>query len=149
MARGIKRIEFVDPVDDFEYRYALAAADCLLVNELPGVAAMAAPSKLTSYFNAGRPILAATDSEGIAAGEVRQAKAGVAVPAGDPAALLAMALQLSEDTERAAEYGAAGRRYRIEHLDPDAAITAFERVIGTVSRTISQFCNARAALDRR
>ena len=98
----IDRIEFVDPLNDADYRCALAAADCLLVNELPGVATMAVPSKLTSYFDAMRPILAATDPKGIAAGEVEQAAAGVVVPAGDPHALLAMAIQLSEDSEKAA-----------------------------------------------
>lgn len=132
LAQGIERIQFVDPLDDAEYRCALAAADCLLVNELPGVAAMAVPSKLTSYFDASRPILAATDAKGITAGEIEQAGAGVVVAAGNPEALLAMAQELSGDSQRAADYGAAGRRYRIEVLDSDAAIASFDRVIREV-----------------
>ncbi|WP_319453703.1 MULTISPECIES: glycosyltransferase family 4 protein [unclassified Mycobacterium] len=133
LARGIDRIQFVDPLDDADYRCALAAADCLLVNELPGVAAMSVPSKLTSYFDAARPILAATDARGITAGEIEQANAGVVVPAGDPHALLTMALQLSEDRETAAAWGAAGRRHCREFLTADAAMTAFERVIRDVA----------------
>ena len=133
LAEGIERIEFVDPLNDLDYRCALAAADCLLVNELPGVAAMSVPSKLTSYFDAARPVLAATDPEGITAGEIDHAHAGVVVPAGDPHALLTMALQLSEDTGRAAAYGAGGRRYCREHLTADAAIASFERVIREVA----------------
>jgi glycosyltransferase involved in cell wall biosynthesis len=129
LAQGIDRIEFVDPLNDADYRCALAAADCLLVNELPGVATMAVPSKLTSYFDAMRPILAATDPKGIAAGEVELASAGVVVPAGDPQALIATALQLSKDGEKAAAYGASGRRFRMQVLDADAAIAAFERLI--------------------
>ena len=132
-ARGIDRIQFVDPLDDADYRCALAAADCLLVNELPGVATMSVPSKLTSYFDAGKPILAATDLSGITAGEIEQASAGVVVPAGDPEALLTMALQLSADSETAATYGAAGRRHCSAHLTADAAITAFESVIREVA----------------
>jgi glycosyltransferase involved in cell wall biosynthesis len=128
-ARGIDRIAFVDPLDDADYRRALAAADCLLVNELPGVAAMAVPSKLTSYFDAARPILAATDSNGITAGEVEQAGAGVVVAAGDPLALLTAALELSGDSQRAAAYGAAARRFRAGVLNASAAIEAFEHVI--------------------
>jgi hypothetical protein len=54
------------------------------------------------------------------------------VAAGDPEALLAAALELSFDRERAEGYGAAGRRFRTEVLDADAAIDAFERVIGDV-----------------
>jgi len=134
LAEGIERIQFVDPLGDADYRCALAAADCLVVNELPGVAEMAVPSKLTSYFDATRPVLAATDPKGITAGEVKQAQAGVVIPAGDPQALLDKALQISEDRERAAVYGTAGRRYRMEVLDPDAAITAFEKVIREVAR---------------
>jgi glycosyltransferase involved in cell wall biosynthesis len=129
MARGIERIQFVDPLNDADYRCALAAADCLLVNELPGVATMAVPSKLTSYFDATRPILAATDPKGIAAGEVEHAAAGVVVPAGDPHALLEMAIRLSENTEKAAMYGSSGRQYRMEVLDSVVAIDAFEQVI--------------------
>jgi colanic acid biosynthesis glycosyl transferase WcaI len=133
LARGVDRIEFVDPLDDADYRCALAAADCLVVNELPGVATMAVPSKLTSYFDAARPIVAATDANGITAGEIEQAGAGVVVPAGDPEALLAAALELSSDSEQAAAYGAAGRSFRAKVLDADVAIDAFEQVLGDVA----------------
>lgn len=132
LAHRVERIAFVDPLNDADYGSALAAADCLVVNELPGVAAMAVPSKLTSYLDAARPILAATDANGITAGEVEHANAGVVVPAGDPEALLVTALELSSDHERAAAYGAAGRRFRTEVLDADAAIDAFDRVIDDV-----------------
>jgi colanic acid biosynthesis glycosyl transferase WcaI len=133
LAQGIDRIEFVDPLNGTDYRCALAAADCLLVNELPGVATMAVPSKLTSYFDASRPVLAATNPTGITAGEIEHASAGVVVPAGDAHALLEMALQLSEDSQRAAAYGAAGRRHCRQHLTADAAIAAFEQVIREVA----------------
>lgn len=132
LALGIDRIEFIDPLNDADFRCALAAADCLLVNELPGVATMAVPSKLTSYFDAARPIIAATDANGITAGEIEQASAGVVVPAGNPAALLAAALQLSADSQQGAVYGAAGRRYRTEVLDSDVAISSFDRMIHEV-----------------
>jgi glycosyltransferase involved in cell wall biosynthesis len=133
LADGIERIQFIDPLDKDAYRYALSAADCLIVNELPGVSTMAVPSKLTSYFDAARPILAATDLDGIAAGEVLQAGAGVVVAAGDPSMLLDTAISLSADVEKAAVYGAAGRRYRTETLSPDVAMAAFERVISEVA----------------
>ena len=87
-AKGVQRIEFKEPLDAEDYRQVLACADVLLVNERPGVGEMAVPSKLTSYFSAGRPVLAATDADGVTAGEIRDAGAGVVVPAGDPAALL-------------------------------------------------------------
>lgn len=133
LAHGVQRITFVDPLDDADYRCALAAADCLLVNELPGVANMAVPSKLTSYFDAARPVLAATDTNGITASEIEQAKAGFVVPAGDPRALLTAAVQISQDVERGQAYGAAGRLFCRERLTADAAIGAFEQVIAEVA----------------
>lgn len=133
-ARGIACIEFIEPLSEADYRCALAAADCLLVNELPGVATMAAPSKLTSYFDASRPILAATDAKGITAAEIEQSGAGVVVSAGNPGALLGMALALCQDSEGASRYGAAGRQYRKNVLDSGAAIAAFEQVIEEVAR---------------
>ena len=145
LAHGIERIQFVPPLDDTDYRSALAAADCLLVNELPGVATMSVPSKLTSYFDAGKPILAATDVNGITAGEIEQAKAGVVVPAGDPHALLAMAVQLSEDSERAEAYGVAGRHHRTKFLTADAAIGAFDAVIREVAGERASPVSTRSA----
>lgn len=133
LSRGIERITFIDPLGEADYRCALAAADCLLVNELPGVANMAVPSKLTSYFDAARPVLAATEIDGITASEIDQANAGVVVPAGDPQALLTAALQISRDTEQAAVYGAAARRFCLERLTADAAIGAFERLVCEVA----------------
>ncbi len=129
LAEGVERIAFIDPLDEVDYRCALAAADCLVLNELPGVATMAVPSKLTSYFDAGRPVIAATDPKGIAAEEIQQAGAGVVVASGDPQALLVMAQELSADKEGAATYGSAGRRYRSDVLNADAAIVAFCRMV--------------------
>ena len=126
---GIQRLMFVDPLNDRDYRYALAAADCLLVNERPGVAAMSVPSKLTSYFNASRPVLAATDPKGITASEVERAGAGVVVSAGSPEELLATALELTGDRARCSTYGEAGYRFSQEYLSAGAAIDGFERVI--------------------
>ena len=62
--RACRALEFLPPVADEEFSAALGAADVLLVNERPGVAQMAVPSKLTSYFSSGKPILAATDAAG-------------------------------------------------------------------------------------
>ena len=114
-------------------RLMLAAADCLLVNELPGVANMAVPSKLTSYFDAARPVLAATEVDGITASEIAQAEAGMVVPAGDPHALLAAAIEISCDSEQSDVYGASARRFCRERLTADAAIGAFERVVREVA----------------
>ncbi|MGQ9350969.1 glycosyltransferase family 4 protein [Mycolicibacterium gilvum] len=133
-AQGIERLTFVDPLNDRDYRAALAAAHVLIVNEKPGVAAMAVPSKLTSYFDAGRPIVAATDINGITATEVKTANAGVVVPAGDPHALLDAVLAINDDPDAASRYGRNGRSYRDSALDESTAIaTWLELIRGTLA----------------
>jgi len=128
-ARGIERIEFLDPLPDDRFRGALAAADLLLVNEKPGVAAMSVPSKLTSYFDAGRPVIAATDPTGITAAELAASGGGIVVPAGESGSLIDAVLALRADPQRAAALGAAGRRYRETVLDQDAAIDQWEAML--------------------
>ena len=125
-AAGVCRIEFKDLVDDEEYRQVLAAADVLLANERPGIAEMAVPSKLTSYFAAGRPVLAATDPHGVLAGEVRDSGAGLVVAAGDPAALLDAALHLTDHPDVGTQCGLAGRRYAERLLGAEHAIDQYE-----------------------
>lgn len=133
-ACGITRITFIDHLGDPEYRLALAAADVLLVNEKPGVAAMAVPSKLTSYFDAGRPVVAATDPAGITASEVAAADAGVIVCAGDPTALLDAVLSVCADAEAAARFGLNGRRYRSAVLDERTAIEHWVNMIEAMAK---------------
>lgn len=121
-SRDIDRVEFLSPLPDAEFRAALMCSDILLVNELPGVAEMAVPSKLTSYFDAGRPVIAATDPSGITASEIMAASAGIVVPAGDPEALLNAALQIRMLEDGGQEFGKNGRRYRETVLDQAVAI---------------------------
>ncbi|MDN4641331.1 glycosyltransferase [Agreia sp. PsM10] len=124
-ARGIRNIQFIDPLPDLEYQATMAAADVLIVNEKPGVAEMAVPSKLTSYFSTGLPIVVATDEGSVTAGEIESSGGGVRVDAGDPLALLDAARALGEDGERARELGARGTAFRQNVLSEDAAISAF------------------------
>lgn len=122
-------IEFLPSLDERDFTDVLQAADVLLVNELPGVSEMAVPSKLTSYFAAGRPVLAATDESGITASEVNAANAGVVVAAGDPDAILAGALALRDDPAVAADYGANGKRYRETVLNETFALDRFDSLL--------------------
>lgn len=129
-----RRLRFIQPLSESEFRLALAAADVLLVNERPGVAAMAVPSKLTSYFDAARPVIAATDPLGITAEEVLAAEAGLVVPAGDPAALLDAVLDVKRDPDAYAARGAAGRNYRERVLDQNAALNRWSILLSRMDK---------------
>ncbi len=126
-AAGISSVDFLAPVDDDQFPAALGAADILLVNELPGVAQMSVPSKLTSYFNAGRPILAAVDAAGFTATELSASGAGLSVPADRPDLLLSEAIRLADDQELSKQLSEAGRRYCEKLLTQEAALDRYER----------------------
>ncbi|MEC5183007.1 colanic acid biosynthesis glycosyl transferase WcaI [Cryobacterium sp. MP_3.1] len=128
----ITRLQFIASLDEAGFQDALSAADVLLVNEKPGVSEMAVPSKLTSYFNAARPVIGATDPGGLTASEIESAEAGRIVLAGDPQALLDSALELGSDPELARSLGENGFRYRTDVLGEAAAIDRFASWLRTL-----------------
>lgn len=134
LARGVESIEFIDTLPDAEFRAALAAADVLLVNEKQGVANMAVPSKLTSYFDAARPVVAATDPGGITAAEIKASGGGLIVNAADPAALLAAVIGLGADHAQADALGRSGRRYREDLLGERRALDRWQETLEAVMR---------------
>jgi colanic acid biosynthesis glycosyl transferase WcaI len=141
IAAGVPALEFLAPVNEEEFPAALGAADVLLVNERRGVAQMSVPSKLTSYFNSGKPILAAADATGFTAGELAASGAGVCVPADRPDLLLSEAIRLGTDRELARQLGEAGRRYSDELLSQEAALDRYEQ-------WIIDLANMRRAVSR-
>jgi putative colanic acid biosynthesis glycosyltransferase WcaI len=132
LAAGVRSVRFLAPLSDEEFQRALVSADVLLVNELAGMREMAVPSKLTSYFAASLPVLAATDEGSVTAGEIEASGGGVRVPAGDPRALLDAALALRANPAQARALGAAGRRYRDAVLTERAALDHFEEWLMTL-----------------
>lgn len=134
LGRGIANLQFLDPLPNDEYAAALASADVLLVNELAGVKDMSVPSKLTSYFVTGRPVLAAVERESATAGEVEASGAGRVVPSGDPRHLLRVAEELGAEPAAAAALGAHGPGYAAEHLSADAAMHRWDEVLRSVSQ---------------
>lgn len=126
MAAGVTNVEFMDPLPADAYGRAMSAADVLLVNEGPGVVDMAVPSKLTSYFSTGVPVLAATDPRSATAAEIAASGAGVRINPSNPVALLESAQELASDAERAAAIGGRGPAYCARNLSMTAAIDAYE-----------------------
>ncbi len=112
----------------------LRAADVLLVNEIPGMREMSVPSKLTSYYASGRPVLAATDIRSVTAEELLLSGAGLRVDPGQPAALLRAAMSLGNDRESAQAFGRAGRAFLEAHLTETAALDRFELWIDSLLR---------------
>lgn len=120
---GLRRLTICDGLPIGQFERALSAADCLLLHEKPGVVEMSVPSKLTTYFAAGRPVVAATDARSGAASLMRAAGAGLTVSAGDPQAILDAIELLANKPDHAREFGESGRRYAAEHLTGLASLS--------------------------
>ncbi|UKA62111.1 glycosyltransferase family 4 protein [Arthrobacter sp. FW306-04-A] len=133
MAAGLDRVQFVDPLPGDEFMEAMAAANVLLVNELPGVKDMAVPSKLTSYFNAGVPVVAATDAGSVTAFEIENSGGGIRVDAGDPQALLDAVEELSSDQNRSKQLAGNGMRFRQVTLSEARAIAHYDEFLSSLA----------------
>jgi colanic acid biosynthesis glycosyl transferase WcaI len=133
LALGLTSVQFVSALPGDEYLKALAVADALLVNELPGVKDMAVPSKLTSYFNSGVPVIAATDPGSVTATELDASDGGVRVQASDPHALLAAAEALGSDKKTSHAMGERGLKFRRETLSEAVAIRHYNDFITSLA----------------
>lgn len=133
--RAVKRLQFLEFQPDEEVSNVLEAADILLVSERPTVIDMSLPSKLTFYFAAGRPIIAAVPQDGATAHEVARAGAGVTVTIHDPRAINDAVVHLRTDRALAAKLGDAGRRYAETLLDFGSAGRRIDDLIERTLRT--------------
>lgn len=127
-----QNLEFMAPLPNGEFEQTIASADILLVNELPGLTEMSVPSKLTTYFSSGLPVVAATDERSTTAEELQISGAGLRVEPANPESLLFAAEALSKDNDRAMELGQSGRRFAEERLSSDAATETLRQVLADV-----------------
>ncbi len=107
----------------------LAAADVLLLSERPSVRDMSLPSKLTSYFATGRPVVAAVHPNGATAQEIARADGGVVTAAGDPEGLVRAIIDLRRRPEEAERLADNGRRYAEAHLGQAAALRQADAIL--------------------
>ncbi|MBV7671687.1 glycosyltransferase [Streptomyces halstedii] len=131
-AAGLPNVDFLPPAGAAEFPDVLAAADVLAVTQRASVLDMSVPSKLTSYFVSGRPVVASVAAEGGTADEVRRSGAGVLVAPEDPAALLAAVRALTEDPAASDALGAHGPDYVAHHLSREAGLARFDALLTEV-----------------
>lgn len=136
MAGGLSNVHFVDPLSDERYPLALAAADALLVIERSTAGQMSIPSKLTSYFAAGRPVIGSVPPGGITDRVLRESGAGLPLPAGDAAAIADTVAALRADDEAIEQLAFNGLRFAEDNYSREAA---YARYVGF----------ARGVLDSR
>lgn len=132
--RGLANVEFVGLQGPGRWEAVLQAADVLIVNQRESVTDMSLPSKLTSYFAAGRPVVAAASPTSETADEIRAAAAGIVVPAGDPDSLRGAILELRDEPERAQAFAASGKAYAETTLSRAAALAGYDEFVARLAR---------------
>lgn len=125
LSAGVSNLQILSPLPDSEFTAALHSADILLVHELAGLREMAVPSKLTSYFSTGLPVIAATDAASTTADEIERSQSGLRVEPGSPHQLVDAAEALSADPGLSQVMGAAGMAYTSRELSQDAAMVKY------------------------
>jgi glycosyltransferase involved in cell wall biosynthesis len=128
-SRGLANVEFIGMQEPGKWEAILEAADVLIVNQRASVTDMSLPSKLTSYFAAGRPVVAAASPESETAEEMTTAGAGIVVPPDDPAAMRDAIFALKDDTSRAADCAASAKAYAESTLSSSSALAEYDRFI--------------------
>jgi glycosyltransferase involved in cell wall biosynthesis len=130
---ALDNVRFLPIQPEHEFSNLLASADVLLVNQAGSVTDMSLPGKLTSYFFAGKPVVAAVADLSETAAEVRAAGAGVLVRPDDPAALLRALLELAGQPERSTQLGEAARAYAHANLTAEASLRDYEAFVAAVA----------------
>jgi colanic acid biosynthesis glycosyl transferase WcaI len=128
--RGLANVDFIGMQEPGQWEAMLAAADLLIVNQRASLTDMSLPSKLTSYFAAGRPVVTAASTESETADEMDAAGAGIVVPPDDPAAMREAIYALKQDPERAGRCAENARAYAESTLSSAAALAEYDRFIG-------------------
>ncbi|MFJ2919147.1 glycosyltransferase [Streptomyces sp. NPDC087307] len=131
-AAGLRNLEILPPAGADEFTDVLAAADVLAVTQRASVLDMSVPSKLTSYFVSGRPVVASVAEGGGTAQEVQRSGAGLLVAPEDPAALLSAVRKLVEAPAGADALGANGPQYVARHLSREAGLARFDALLTEV-----------------
>lgn len=126
----VEALTIMDGVSDRQFANVLAAADVLLLHERPGLQEMCAPSKLTSYFAAGRPILAVTEENSAAAMEMGASQAGIVVRPGSEADYISAAIALTEVDQEA--LCSRARAYAKDTLSEPNALARYRAWVTTL-----------------
>jgi colanic acid biosynthesis glycosyl transferase WcaI len=129
----LTNVDFIAMQSPGNWEATMQAADILLVNQRASVTDMSLPSKLTSYFAAGRPVIAAASADSETAAEIEAAEAGLIVPPGDPGAFREAIATLEQDRSRAEALGGSGRAYAASRLSRKSALAEYDDFVERIA----------------
>lgn len=113
---SLENVVFIPPVPKDEMSNAIAAADvCIAILKPIEMYKTVYPNKVFDYMAAGRPVVLAID--GVIREVVDAARAGIAVPPGNPHALAETLQAFERDRQLGPPLGQNGRAYVEQHFD--------------------------------
>jgi glycosyltransferase involved in cell wall biosynthesis len=124
----------------------LAAADILLVNQRGSVRDMSLPSKLTSYFAVGKPLVATVQLTSEAAREIEASGGGLVVAPDEPRVLLHALQRLADDEDLCAQMGKSARTWSAAELSKAAAMDGYKQLLNLVLTADSRGSTAAETL---
>ena len=111
-----------------DFAEMLASADVLVAVLEPDAGVFSVPSKVLSYFCAGRPVLASIPSDNLAAKLISRNKAGLVVEPGDVDGFAAAAERLLDNPDMVRDMGRNARAHAEASFAIDAVAERFEAV---------------------
>lgn len=127
VSKDLTSVRFIPPVSETELANLLQAADLLLVNERPGVKEMSIPSKLTTYFLSGKPVLVCSEADSLAGKSVVNNEIGYWVQSGIPNALLAKIESL--DLQEARIVANRAKSFAHQNLSKESALAKYLEIL--------------------
>lgn len=146
ISEGLDCIKYIEPQPETQFRELIASVDAFLLSESEGSAEAAVPSKLTTYFRAGHPVIAVVNEHSISAQEVSRSGAGIVVQR-NAVSLAAAIGKLRSNRELAARFGEKGRAYSNQHLGLDESVEQFSRVLGSLTMCTQKSESQRSHKD--
>jgi colanic acid biosynthesis glycosyl transferase WcaI len=125
---ALRNVRFLPVLDEADFHGLLAASGVCLVTQQKQVSEIAFPSKIVTYFAAGRPIIASVNLSSEVARITRESGAGRAVEPENPKALLEAIRELRDEELRKMSENA--RAYASQRWSS-------QRVLGHLERTLT------------
>ena len=120
---GCDRVHFLSPWPEADTSPVLTAADLLVLPTSGRQSMYSHPSKMASYYLAGRPILALACAGSDIVREMEQSRAGWIVAPEDPRSLADAIRKIeSGDPSLRRQRGEMGRAYARSHLTRDVCV---------------------------
>ncbi len=140
--KGLANVMFKPFLEPAAYRSLLAEADAGFLTLSAEVKTPVVPSKLLGYMAAGKPYIAALNSESDALAITRESGAGLCVPAGDAKAFSRAVQSLYAEQGRARAMGRRGREYAQAHFSKGVCLNRYEALLLSCARTSVSVCRS-------